>query len=212
MRTCELINAIAEDRVTPPAPGRALGFALLAGTAFAAFTFGLTLGLRPHLLSHISADPRVGFKVALCVLLATVSGVVLLRLFRPDRSWRAAALLLAAPPALLSGAVAIELMALDPARWMPSMIGHNAMVCVTAIPLFAAAPLAAVLTALRGGAPERPAVAGAGAGLLAGAIGASLYAMHCPDDSPLFVAVWYSLAILAVAGLGAVVGGRLLRW
>ena len=67
-------------------------------------------------------------------------------------------------------------------------------------------------SALRQGAPEHPALAGAAAGLLAGAIGAALYATHCPDDSPLFVAAWYSLAIGFVVALGAVAGARLLRW
>jgi hypothetical protein len=53
---------------------------------------------------------------------------------------------------------------------------------------------------------------GAVAGLFAGALGAVLYATHCPDDSPLFVAVWYGLAIAAVALIGALAGRRLLRW
>ncbi len=64
-------------------------------------------------------------------------------------------------------------------------------------------------------APRRTGTAGscgAAAGLLAGAIGAALYATHCPDDSPLFVATWYTLAIGFVVGLGALAGSRLLRW
>jgi hypothetical protein len=73
-------------------------------------------------------------------------------------------------------------------------------------------PLAAALFCLRQGAPEHPARAGAATGLLAGAIGAALYATHCPDDSPLFVAAWYTLAIGIVAAIGAVSGSRLLRW
>ncbi|MEO8315782.1 MAG: NrsF family protein [Pseudomonadota bacterium] len=47
--------------------------------------------------------------------------------------------------------------------------------------------------------------------LLAGAVGAALYALHCTDDSPLFVATWYSLAILAMTGAGAIAGARWLR-
>ncbi|HUI21148.1 MAG TPA: NrsF family protein, partial [Methylocella sp.] len=58
----------------------------------------------------------------------------------------------------------------------------------------------------------RPALAGAAAGLLAGAIGAAFYATHCPDDSPLFVATWYTLAIAFVTAIGAIAGARLLRW
>ncbi len=48
--------------------------------------------------------------------------------------------------------------------------------------------------------------------LMAGGLGAAFYAAHCPDDSPLFVAVWYTLAIALVTGLGALAGRRLLRW
>jgi hypothetical protein len=50
------------------------------------------------------------------------------------------------------------------------------------------------------------------AGLIAGGLAAALYATHCTDDSPLFVATWYSIAIGAVAVLGALLGRRLLRW
>jgi len=44
------------------------------------------------------------------------------------------------------------------------------------------------------------------------ALAAALYALHCTDDSPLFVATWYSLAIAGVTVLGWAVGSRLLRW
>ena len=92
------------------------------------------------------------------------------------------------------------------------MFGSNAAFCLKSIPFLAAAPLVAALLALRQGAPENPGLAGAAAGLFAGAIGAAFYATHCPDDSPLFVAAWYSLAIGLVAMAGALAGRRLLRW
>jgi hypothetical protein len=43
-------------------------------------------------------------------------------------------------------------------------------------------------------------------------LSAALYATHCPDDSPLFVAVWYTLAVTLVMLIGASVGHRVLRW
>jgi hypothetical protein len=55
-------------------------------------------------------------------------------------------------------------------------------------------------------------LSGAAAGLGAGGLGAALYALHCSDDSPLFVAAWYSLAISIVAFAGASAGPRFLRW
>lgn len=74
------------------------------------------------------------------------------------------------------------------------------------------APLVAVLAALRAGAPSSPAIAGAVAGPLAGSLAASLYAIHCTDDSPLFVALWYPPPIVLAVLAGAAAGSRVLRW
>ena len=38
------------------------------------------------------------------------------------------------------------------------------------------------------------------------------YASHCPELSPMFVLVWYTLGVLIPAGVGAVLGPWLLRW
>ncbi|MEQ1524980.1 MAG: NrsF family protein, partial [Aestuariivirga sp.] len=64
----------------------------------------------------------------------------------------------------------------------------------------------------RHGAPPRPVSAGAVAGLLAGGIAATFYAAQCNDDSPLFVAVWYTLAIASLAAIGAVGARQFARW
>ena len=93
-----------------------------------------------------------------------------------------------------------------------AQLGSNSLICLSVIPLLSLAPLVAVLTILRSGAPASPMLAGAGAGLLAATCGATLYAFHCFDDSPLFVATWYSLAALPVIAVGALAGRRLLRW
>jgi hypothetical protein len=80
------------------------------------------------------------------------------------------------------------------------------------IPFLSIGPLACILLALRQGAPTEPGLAGAVAGLVSGGIAATLYASHCTDDSPLFVATWYPMAIGGVALVGYVAGSRLLRW
>lgn len=212
MKTSELINAISADSVAAPAPERALGLALAPALVVAGAFFVAAIGLRANLAAALGADPRVGFKIAFAGALAIVSGALALRLFRPDRSWRKALLLLAAPLAALVVAVVVELASVDPAQWSARLYGHNWRFCLIAVPLLGAAPFVATLAALRYGAPERPAAAGAAAGLFAGAIGATLYALHCPDDSPLFVAAWYMLAIAALTIAGALIGSRLLRW
>ena len=109
-------------------------------------------------------------------------------------------------------AVAVELVTVPKVTWGTRLVGTNSLICLSAIPLLSIAPLAAVLTILRRAAPASPALAGAAAGLLAAALGATLYAFHCFDDSPLFVVTWYSLAAIPIVLAGAILGRRLLRW
>ncbi|MDQ6702169.1 MAG: NrsF family protein [Pseudomonadota bacterium] len=212
MKTGDLIRALAADsEVHPMPPGRALALALIPGVAIALGLHFAVLGLRPHLLT-LFGEPRLLFKLCLTFLLAALSGALVSRIARPGAGIRRISLLLAIVPALLAAANLAELLAVPATLWGQRLIGSNAMVCLESIPFLAVAPLVAALLALRQGAPDQPALAGAAAGLLAGAIGAACYATHCPDDSPLFVAAWYTLAIGFVAAIGAAAGRRLLCW
>jgi hypothetical protein len=212
VKTGDLIRALAADsEVHPMPPGRALALALIPGVAIALSLHFAILGLRPHLLTLLG-DPRLLFKLCLTFLLAALSCALVARIARPGVSIRRMTLLLAIVPALLAAAILAELLAVPAAEWGQRLVGTNAIFCLKTIPFLAAAPLVAALLALRQGAPEHPALAGAAAGLFAGAISAHLYATHCPDDSPLFVAAWYTLAIGIVAAIGAAAGQRLLRW
>jgi len=212
VKTGDLIRALAADSEVHPMPlGRALALALIPGVAIALGLHFAVLGLRPHLLTLLG-EPRLLFKLCLTFSLVALSGPLVLRLVRPGAGVRRAALMLAIVPASLAAANLAELLAVPAAEWGQRLVGTNAIFCLKSIPFLAAAPLVAALLALRQGAPEHPALAGAAAGLFAGAIGAACYATHCPDDSPLFVAAWYSLAIGFVAAIGAAAGRRLLRW
>lgn len=84
--------------------------------------------------------------------------------------------------------------------------------CVLTILGVSLPPLAILLGVIRIGAPTRPALAGAIAGALSGALGAAAYALACKNDGGLFVAIWYPLAILVMAALGAAIGRRALAW
>jgi hypothetical protein len=212
MKTDDLIRAIAED-ATPagPRPQRRLALALAGAVAAAAILFWILLGPRANALVSL-AEPRFVLKFFVTIGLAAAAIGLVLRMIRPGAApgaWRSAIML--APGLLLIG-ISGELLALPADAWMTALIGVNSRVCLTYIPLMGLAPLGLILLALRSGAPTRPALAGAVAGLIAGGISAAFYASHCPDDSPLFVAVWYTLAIAMLAGLGALLGRRLLRW
>jgi hypothetical protein len=212
MKTNDLIRALAADCATRPMSlRRAFAVAMIPGVVIAFCLFLAILGPRPHLLGLL-AEPRFAFKLGVALLLVALSAELVMRLAQPGAEVRHAALMLAMVPVLLAAANLFELFSVPAALWSQKLIGTNALVCLKSIPFLGLAPLAATLFCLRQGAPEHPALAGAAAGLFAGAIGAALYASHCPDDSPLFVAAWYSLAIALIAALGAVTGARLLRW
>jgi hypothetical protein len=210
MRTDELIRALTADRAAEPQPpGRMLMLAAAAGFAVSAVAFAVWLGPRAD-VAAAATSVRFLFKPALMLALAVISGALLLRLMRPGAPVRLLAL--AAIPAVMAAAAAAELAALPPSRWLDALIGDNWYLCLSLIPLLSLPLAAALLLALRHGAPTRPAIAGAVAGLAAGGLAATLYAVNCTDDSPLFVATWYSLAIAAVSIACAIAGSRLLRW
>lgn len=212
MKTDDLIAALSTDAPTQQTPPRrALAIATVAGALIAGVTFLVTLGPRPDFMSAIHTM-RFDFKFVVTLALAVTAILVVRDMARPEvrrsrlRPW----LLLA--PVLLVLAVGIEMMVVPSDLWMPRLIGHNMRFCTTMIPVFSIGPLALMLWALRQAAPQNPVRAGAIAGLVAGGIGATFYAAHCFDDSPLFVATWYTIAIAFVAVVGAFLGRRLLRW
>ena len=72
--------------------------------------------------------------------------------------------------------------------------------------------LAAVMHAMRTLAPTRLVLAGAGAGLLAGAQGLLVHALYCSDVPGQFWSVWHVLAIVITTGMGAGLAPACLRW
>lgn len=211
MKTNDLIDLLAKD-TAPQWPLRALyATALACGVLIAGALFFATVGPRPD-IAGAAETVRFLLKFALTLTLAAGAVGVTWALARPAAEvgvWR---WVVVAAVAMAGLAVVAELFVLPPSDWMTKMVGRNAAFCLRTIPFLAVGPLICLLLVLRQGAPTRPGPTGAFAGLAAGAIGATYYAAHCPDDSPLFVAVWYSLAIVATTLVGYVAGRSLLRW
>ena len=212
MKTDDFINALVVDsEVLAPPSGRKLGGRVALGLIVSLVIFFTFLGGRAD-FREVVADPHVVFKF---VFSASMFGALLplvVLALRPET--RLARLLRwFAPPALVLGCgVLFQLLTSPPDYWLSGMVGRYPNFCVTCIPLLAAAPLAMLLTSLRQGATTQPVLAGALAGALSGSLAAFIYALHCPDDSALFVALWYSLAIGITTLAGAFAGDRLLRW
>lgn len=211
MRTDELIGALVAD-VPHRRLSQTAAWWLAAGlaVALAALVFHALVGPRPD-IAAAAGTPRFVLKFVLTLALAGSAFVFAGELSRPGARPLARAWLVAAP-ALLAIAVLVELVVTPADTWVTRAVGTNALVCLAFIPVIGLAPLAVFVAALRYGAPTRPRLAGAVAGLLAGGLAATFYAAHCTDDSPLFVAIWYTLAIAGLAGLGALAAGRFARW
>ena len=211
MSTDQLIEKLVAD-LRPPGikPGTALLFALVTAVIAVAASLNATLGLRADLAVAITS-PRFLFKVAVVGTLALTAFLSLRISAYPGADWRLWHALLPAT-FLLSAGVTVELFSVQPAEWAARTMGQNSLTDVAAISLLGLPPLCGFITALGHGAPPRSASAGMLAGVLSGAIAATFYAAHGTDDSPLFVAAWYSLAIGVLAVIGAAAGRLLIRW
>ena len=212
METDQLIRTLAADSAyRAPSVGFVLALALLAGAPVSVAMFFLGLGFRPDVMTAMH-NPFFDLKFAVTLGLAIPAFIVSLHLSRPEASLHGWGWLLAIPVGLLVAGMAGEMMLPQRLPAMTRLVGSNSRVCLTAIPLMSLPLLAAALIGLRHGAPGRPAIAGAIAGLLSAGLAATLYASHCPDDSPLFVATWYTLATALVTAIGALAGSKVLRF
>ena len=212
METEQLIRTLAADNMHRARPvGLVLALGLLAAAPISLAMFLSELGVRPDVMTAMR-NPFFDLKFVVTLAMAIAAIAVSLHLSRPEVSLKGWWWLLLIPASILAAGIASEMMMPQRAPMMVRLIGNNSRICMTAIPLMSLPLLAGALIGLRHGAPTRPAVAGAIAGLLSAGLAATLYASHCTDDLPLFVATWYTIASALVAGLGALVGAKVLRY
>lgn len=213
MKTNDLIAMLATEASATPtvSPLRRCVQATAAGVAIS-LALVLTLwGLNPELnaLAHTQAFWVKVVWLALTCLFATP---VMMHLARPGVAagrgvWGIAAALVGM--AMLAW---MQVATVDADTGMQLMLGRSWQECSASIAALSVPLLAALLWMLRGMAPTRPALAGASAGLMAGSLASLVYSLHCTETAYAFVAVWYVAGIAVMAGIGALLGSRLLRW
>lgn len=211
MKTDDLIDLLAKDAPVRQNLSQAVAVALAIGVPLSAAILVATLGIRPDLGDALQTA-RVLFKIALTLSLAMTASSLVFNVGKPGVVLRPYLTALLVPLTLLAVGIASELFVLPSSLWGENIAGQYANYCLVFIPLLSAAPFLLLFLALKGGAPENPGFAGAAAGLAAGGLGAAIYAWHCPDDSPLFVACWYVVAITFVTTCGYLAGRRWLTW
>lgn len=147
---------------------------------------------------------------ALCIAVAGLAA--LLVLLTPDARPNAGRrfVLIAATVVLVAGLVLVGSGAMP----MPGAMAdwREGLDCVRLVVLYGLPMLAATILLARRAAPARPRAAATAAGLASAGWGAVVFAWTCPYDNPMYVALWFGLALTAGALLGRVLLPRLLRW
>lgn len=199
------------EPVRPARPGRlALRFVLPA-LLFSAAVLAVLVGMRPDMPGAL-ALPSFWIKLGAMLMIAAAAWFALSAAARPGGTPLPGLTFGSGLIVLLVIAGLINLALADPGNRMYALLGHSIRQCLPRIVLVALPVFAGSLMVLRAMAPTRLRLAGAAAGLFAGAAGAAVYSLSCTESSLTFLAVWYQLAMLAVAALGALAGPRLLRW
>ena len=213
MNTDSLIEVLARDVSPVPrhAASRRLLFGLLAGATLTLLLIAIALGFRSDLGVAMHGF-SFWMKWIYTISLGFGAIAMVARVARPEpvklrRFWPVAI------PFVLLAAVAIAEMAhVPPGNWLAMWLGHTWKKCPWLVLMLSAPIFIGLLWSFRRLAPTRLRAAGAAAGLAAGAWAATLYCLHCPEVSALFVMSWYSLGIMLAAAVGALVGPRVLRW
>jgi hypothetical protein len=212
MTSDELIERLTRD--FRPVRRYALGWRLCAGLGLGAaisFLVVVRLGFRPDLWIAMHGF-AFWMKWVYTASLGACAVTATAKLARPDTlslSW----LWVLALPVLGLGAISVaELAHAPPDHWWEMWLGMSWKVCSSTVFLLSLPIFAGLLWSFRRLAPTRLRAAGATAGLTAGAWGATLYCLHCPEVPAIFVLTWFSLGIGLASLAGALLGPRLLRW
>ncbi|ATE65557.1 NrsF family protein [Rhizorhabdus dicambivorans] len=208
-----LIRSLAAD--LRPVPRNAVGLRIAAGLgvggAATVALIGWWLGFRPD-FDVAMRGYTFWMKWIYTASLGTVAVSAAIQLARPEPVPLRGLWLLGLPVLLLAAIGLVEMARTPSDQWFAMWLGRSWKQCPWIVLRLSIPIFIGLLWAYRRLAPTRLRAAGAAAGLAAGACAATLYCLHCPETSAMFVLTWYSLGIAAMAAIGALVGPRLLRW
>jgi hypothetical protein len=212
MKTDELIDVLATN-VEPIKGGELRNTVMIALAIGAAAALCLVLAM----FGLPAAAPGSKFSLLKILALAFTLGLVaagaslLIRSARPGEPGSKLLVLIGLLFLAIFLAALVALLVTHPTGWGGMVFGPQWAACLVCIPLFAVVPFMSLAWALRRGAPTNLVRAGAIAGLVAGALSATIFAFHHFSGSIPFIAFWYGGPIFVCAVVGAILGPRLLR-
>jgi hypothetical protein len=213
MKTDNLINMLAQsaqEADVPPSKTSQM-WVWLGACAVTLFLTVALYKLNPDLLQTATS----GWFWLRFAFLASIGGlawVSLTQLGNPARARSARLAWLALPSAVMAVVASVMLMEAPSSERLAMLLGTTWKVCSISIAFLAVPLFVSAVFIVRGFAPTRLRTTGAVLGLLSGAVAALIYTLHCPELHPAFLVFWYGLGVLIPAGVGWLLGERLLKW
>ncbi len=210
MNTDDLIKTLAQDTAIPNHHWvRRLGFAFFIAAPFSIMMVWLSLGLNED-IPNLLGNGQFLTKMLWFLLMAASGFWVLGKSLCPDQTPGRHFYL----PCLLQMGMLVAGGVSFVAGGMVErdLFGMSWSACPLMVLAFSLPLLSGSLAAVRVMAPANPGLAGLAAGIMSGGLGAFIYGLHCPELALPFIAIWYALGMLLVAGLGFVAGRIVLRW
>ncbi len=168
-------------------------------------------GPRPDISAAVGTA-AFWIKEGFTLLLGLAGSMALLRLARPDGEAPLPAGLAGLAVLIMAVLAALQLALSPPEQWRALLMGNTSATCPWLIILLAVPILIGTIWAMRRMAPTRLGLAGAAAGLTAGALSAFVYSISCDERAMPFLFIWYGGAIAISTIATALLGEKLLRW
>lgn len=213
MKTDDLIDLLAADARTPDRtlPKQRFIRGVGIGWLVALVAVLALLGVRNDIEQALRL-PMFWIKMLFPASIAAIGLLASWRLAHPGRRAAFALPLVGMLIGLMWTAAVLALTRAAPDQQASMVFGETWAFCLVIVPALSIPVFLGMWWAMKGLAPTRLSLAGGSAGLVAGAAGATVYALHCPELDAPFIAVWYVLGMTIPAVAGSLLGRYMLRW
>lgn len=174
--------------------------AMLMALAAAELMVIVAVGAMRADMGRVILSPFMVWKMGSLALLAAMTIALALRSFAPPASSRRSLMLVLGFAMLaMLGGILVTSAAESGRPLIDRLMPVHGLLCATAITILATPIMAALAVLMRRAAPVRPKDSAFACGLAAATCGALIFTACCPMNDPLYIAVWYSLGVAAVA-------------
>lgn len=157
--------------------------------------------MRPD-IGRVILSPYMAWKIGSLALLAGVSCAIAIRSFVPPASARRGLMLpLGLAGLAMIGGVFVTPSAASGRSLLDRLSPADGLLCAVAIVVLALPMMALLAVLMRRAAPAYPKRSALAAGLAASTCGALIFTACCPMNDPLYVVVWYSIAVAGVTAV-----------